>query len=97
MRNIVLSLDDQINSEVSFSKYFESGENNNNTIKRMKKLLAAAIQNELTDRQKDCVIQYYYEKRSVKEIAENTGIKPTTVYKHINKARKAIKKCTCYL
>ena len=97
MRNIVLSLDDQINSEVAFSKYFESGENNNNTIKRMKKLLAAAIQNELTDRQKDCVIQYYYEKRSVKEIAENTGIKPTTVYKHINKARKAIKKCACYL
>ena len=94
---MILSLDDKISSQFSLSNYYESGNDNNDKRKRMKKLLAAAIENELTERQKNCIMQYYYEKKSVKEIAENTGIRPTTVYKHIKKAKEALKKCRKYL
>ena len=93
----MVPFDNKANSEFSFFEYSETGGNNDSIRKRMKKILSEAIKNELTKRQKECIMQYYYEHKSVREIAENTGIKPTTVYKHINKARKAIKKCSCYL
>ena len=64
---------------------------------RMKKLIAIGIDTELTDRQKDCLTLRVYQKMSVEDIAAELGIRPTTVYKHIKKAKEALKKCRKYL
>ena len=63
----------------------------------MKKLIAIGIDTELTDRQKDCLTMRVYQKMSVEDIAAELGIRPTTVYKHIKKAKEALKKCRKYL
>lgn len=63
----------------------------------MKKLIAVWIDTELTGRQKDCLTMRVYQKMSVEDIAAKLGIRPTTVYKHIKKAKEALKKCRKYL
>ena len=63
----------------------------------MKKLIAVGIDTELTDRQKDCLAMRVYQNMSVEDIAAKLGIRPTTVYKHIKKAKEALKKCEKYL
>ena len=68
----MVPFDDKANSEFSFFEYSETGGNNDSIRKRMKKILSEAIKNELTKRQKECIMQYYYEHKSVREIAENT-------------------------
>lgn len=95
MRRKILSLDSQIINEVSASIYLNQGEDPRH--KRMKKLLSAAIKNELTERQRECLLMFYYDNLPVDEISGIIGIKPTTVYKHLKKARLALKKCTPYL
>ena len=64
---------------------------------RMKKLIAVAIDTELTGRQKDCLTMRVYQGMSVEDIAAVLGIRPKTVYKHIKKAKEALKKCRKYL
>ena len=46
---------------------------------------------------KDCLTMRVYQKMSVEDIAAELGIRPTTVYKHIKKAKEALKKCRKYL
>lgn len=72
-------------------------ETNRQTRERMKKLIFTAYDNELTQRQKDCIRMYYINSMSVESIARILGIRPTTVYKHIRKGRSSLRKCTMYL
>lgn len=87
------------NELMTYYSYVSSqGGGSNSSIKdRMKKLIAIGIDTELTDRQKDCVTMRVYQKMSVEDIAAELGIRPTTVYKHIKKAKEALKKCRKYL
>ena len=75
----------------------QGGGNNSSIRDRMKKLIAVGIDTELTDRQKDCLTMRVYQNMSVEDIAAKLGIRPTTVYKHIKKAKEALKKCVKYL
>lgn len=95
MRKKILSLDSQIIDKISTAAYSDQGEDKRR--KRMKRLISTAIQNELTDRQQQCLKLFYYDDLSVTEISSIIGIKPTTVYKHLKKARLALKKCAPYL
>ena len=75
----------------------QQGKSNNEIRDRMKKLIAVVIDTELTGRQKDCLTMRVYRNMSVEDIAAKLGIRPTTVYKHITKAKAALKKCVKYL
>ena len=55
--------------------------------RRMLRALTRAARGELTGRQLDCVRLYYGEGRSVTEIASLLGVMPSTVSKHLKKAR----------
>ena len=66
-------------------------------VQRMKKIMKIALENELTQRQHDCIVMRYFENTPVKEIAEKIGITPATVYKHLSKAMCIFKKCALYL
>jgi len=84
---------------IDFYSYVSSqGGGDNSSIRdRMKKLIAVVIDTELTGRQKDCLTMRVYRNMSVEDIAAKLGIRPTTVYKHITKAKAALKKCVKYL
>lgn len=75
----------------------KSGGGNSNIRNQMKKLIAIGIDTELTGRQKDCLTMRVYQNMKVEDIAAELGIRPTTVYKHIKKAKEALKKCVKYL
>ena len=62
----------------------------------MKKILRLAMEHELTKRQHTCITMRYFDDLSVKEIAVRMNLKPTTVYKHLQKAKNALKKCSLY-
>ena len=81
----------------SFRNFLENDNTENPKIKRMKHIVKVAIENELTDRQKDCITMKYFENMKVKDIAVRMDIKPTTVYKHLKTAMRVFKKCAMYL
>ena len=62
----------------------------------MKKILSMAVLNELTERQRICIIDYYFNGKKQKEIAENLGIDSSTVSRHIIKARDKLRHIASY-
>ena len=94
MKARTLSFNDSVEYEYA---NLANGDTNEGTRKRAVKILNAAINNELTGRQKICIMRYYFDGRRVDEIARELKIKPTTVYKHLKTARSVLKKCRDYL
>ena len=87
------------NELMTYYSYVSSqGGGGNSSIRdRMKKLIHICMEDELTDRQKDCLTMRVYQNMSVEDIAAKLVIRPTTVYKNITKAKAALKKCVKYL
>lgn len=64
---------------------------------RLKKIMRTGIVQELTDKQRDCMLKRYVNGMSVKDIAETMNISASNVYKHISKAKKRIARLYNYL
>lgn len=64
---------------------------------RLKKIMKTGIMIELTDKQKSCMLKRYVDEKPVVDIANEMGIKPVTVYKHIRTAKKRIARLYAYL
>lgn len=75
---------------VPLNEFYSSGDNNKR-VERMKKALLKAIDTELTDRQRQIVIEYYYNGLNVTRIAEIYGISKSTVSRHLSRARERLK------
>lgn len=90
-KKLSLDVDGMIGEHAAYAN-FCSGATNAEKRKKMLKFIDQIIRHELTERQQDCMRYYYYENMPVKDIAELMQLRPATVYKHINKARQAIKK-----
>lgn len=80
----------------SIKKWIESDSDGLDVSKLYKKVLVRLIMllvdEVLTEIQKQCFTKRTYENKSISEIAEEMGIKETTVYKHIKLARNKLKK-----
>ncbi len=96
MSHIVYSLNDNIEHLYSHNLYITPGQKRNPKNERIACLLKKVIREELTDRQKACVEMLYYEQKTIDEIAQELGIRPTTVYKHLRLARKTLRHCAEY-
>lgn len=90
-KKLSLDVDGMIGEHAAYAN-FCSGATNAEKHKKMLKFIDQIIENELTPRQQDCMRFYYGENMKVEDIAELMQLRPTTVYKHISKARQAIKK-----
>ena len=66
---------------------FWHGSTNKNSRDKMKKILSMAVLNELTERQRICIVDYYLNGKKEKEIAKELGVNSSTVSRHIMKAR----------
>jgi RNA polymerase sigma factor (sigma-70 family) len=74
---------------------FAEGDNSKK-LSVMKKALKQAMQTELTDRQRDMVIEYYYGGATVTAVAEKFGVTKSTVSRHLKRARERLKRALKY-
>ncbi len=78
--------DSQIN-ELVFS-----GEDTDRTeaTEKLKRIMARIIKDDLTKRQREIIVLYYYRQQGISEIAETLGVAPSTVSRTIKRARDNI-------
>lgn len=55
------------------------------------------IEYELTEKQKFCIRRYYFEGKSMREIAKELGITEPTVSRHLKKARLRLENSVRYM
>ena len=81
--------------EYWFRKQFGATEDED-YLGKMSKLIAMAVEHELTDTQRTYFCAYYFEGLTVAEIAESHGINKSTASRTIARARKRIGICLKY-
>lgn len=83
---------DDINfNYLDFNSFLGKKRNSNSAeLNKMKKLIFNVVSSELTDRQRECFMQYFLNGLKMKEIAENQGVAPSTVTRHIKSARAKV-------
>ncbi len=64
---------------------------------RMLEYIRLAIYQELTPRQRECLLAYYISGEPVRKIAGRLGVTPWTVYKHIERGVAVIRDKSRYL
>ncbi len=76
---------------------FDTAETNADDIAKMKKVLKLAIVNELTEKQRFCISEYYLNGKNMKSIARELSVNPSTVTRHIQNAKRNLKRiAACY-
>ena len=91
-----VNADDFVYEEAAYLAYRSSGETNVQEKARMKNILKKAIQNELTDNQRICIVEYYLGGKKMKDIADMLSLHPSTVTRHIRKAREKLRHIASY-
>lgn len=74
-------------SELSFSK---DAQTNSENVEKVKCIMAKVIKNELTPRQRETIVLYYYKGMGISEIADMLGLTPSSVSRTIKRARDKI-------
>lgn len=95
MRHRLISITEKNENLITYSD-FSSDSTNDKDIFKMKKILHKAIKDELTDKQRYCVCQYYLQGRSMKSIASELHVNPSTVTRHIQSAKRRLRNVAKY-
>lgn len=67
------------------------GDSNQKQLERMRSALNKAIKTELTDRQRYILTEYYFNGRTMTDIAKEMGITKSTVSRHISRSKERLK------
>ena len=76
-------------------KINNSGDNSEQST-ALKRVLRSVIDHELTERQREIIILYYFEGKNILEIGECLCINKSTVSRHLGKARVRIERVLRY-
>lgn len=97
-RERTLSLSEQMEELycVSIDGQRESSSNERD-VNKMKHMLSCAMNTALTEKQFRCLSMYYFEHMTMKEIAEDIGIHPSTVCRHVKAARVKLQKLKAFV
>lgn len=87
--------DEALLSKAIYSQY-SFGKSNGSDLKRMRTILLKAIASELTFPQRYCLTEYYLSERKMKDIAKELGVNPSTVTRHISKAKEKLRRIAAY-
>jgi RNA polymerase sigma factor (sigma-70 family) len=68
----------------------EDNYTNRSQLAKMKKALAEVIQNEISARQREIIVLYYYKRMNIPEIADMLGVNKSTVSRTLSRARRTI-------
>ena len=91
-----LCAEEQIYDRLSYLAYTSSGSTNSQEKSRMKQVLFKAIKEELSQKQRICLIEYYIDGRKKKEIADRLSLNPSTVTRHIKRAEEKLRHIASY-
>ncbi len=94
MRTKLLSLD-EMKAFVGRDD-FDFSEDNSALMRRAGAVLREAIEEELTERQRECVKLYFFDGLREHEIGEMLGVNKSTVSRHIKKAKARLRLCVKY-
>ncbi len=72
------------------------GDDNISRLEHMKKVINRAIYEELTPKQRTCIVEYYINRKPMKHIAESLNVHPSTVTRHIQTAKKKLRRIEIY-
>lgn len=79
-----------------FGTQIQCGHTNEEARNRMKKILYSALQSELTEKQRTCLIEHYLNGKKEKDIALEQNLNPSTVSRHITKAKEKLRHIASY-
>ena len=72
------------------------GEDNGHTHSVLLRNLRRALEEELTERQREMIRMYYAEQVKIVDIADAFGVNPSTVSRTIKRGRKKLRRCLRY-
>ena len=96
MRNRLIHISDLNSDKISFERSVMNGEDNSEKRQKVMKILSDAIDTELTDRQRHCVLEYYFHGKKMKTIANELGVTPPVVTRHIQMGASKLYKIAKY-
>lgn len=77
--------------ELAAYREYLIGEDNGSRRSHLRKVLMKAIDTELTEKQRECVVDYYINNKSMKDIAREQDVHPSTVTRHIKRAEEKLR------
>ncbi len=95
MRHNLLALTEKNVDFITYDSYSSFGSNQGD-IAKMKKVLSAAIKCELTPRQRECIVMYFYDNKKMHDIAFELSLSKSTVSRHIKAGVKKLKNIANY-
>lgn len=84
-----------INS-IFFGIYNKGRATNKDSREKMKRIMFDALNQELTSRQRICLTEHYLNGRKEKDIANELGLNPSTVSRHILVGKRKLQKIARY-
>ncbi len=95
MRHNILELNDRNRDIIAYANFSSYGSNNSD-IKRMKQILSQALESELTPRQRECIVLYYYQNKTMSEVASDLSLSKSTVSRHLKAAKRKLQNVAKY-
>lgn len=83
MKNRLIHISDLNSDKISFERSLMYENDNSEKRQKVMKILMNVIENDLTDRQRHCVLEYYFNGKKMKTIANELGVTPPVVTRHI--------------
>ncbi len=87
---------ESLSQQMVYSEFCMKNSTNNTHIEKMKKHIFKAVKNELTEKQRYCITEYYINSRKMVDIAKELGITPCVVSRHISRGVAKLKKTLAY-
>ncbi len=84
------------NADLLSYRNYELGHDNTANVNKMKKIMKKAINYELTPKQRYCLCEHYLKGRSMKSIAAELNLNPSTVTRHIHNALSRLQRVAKY-
>lgn len=89
MKHSIWNLNEYLESQACAASWRE-GDRPDLRHRQMLSVMRQALPRELTHRQRQCVQLYYYEGKNINQIAELLQVCPSTVCRHLQKARSRL-------
>lgn len=97
MKTKIIHITENNTDQISYESFQRlSNLDDSNKRDKLKIILHKIIQNELTDKQRMCLLLHYYKGMKMKDIALKLGLCNSTVSRHIASATKKLKNIAQY-
>ena len=96
MRTQLIHINSENENYCGLVTELRKGSTNKEERARMKEFLKKAISQELTEKQKICITEYYINGKREKDVAEELGLHKSTVSRHISAGLKKLQNTAKY-